>query len=499
MAGTDENERRRALTLAGHAGLEREIGRWAARWGEEDPDGRHGSQREALEGLFEGALTRLGQEAAAIPGELSSGLFYERCREVDKGVVWLRRIWDYYAARVDQRRDPRLARALRAADEIVWSCYQPAFGGGAPRRPYPLSFVHAEHLPMALESDRALPDGLSIRANLPSLQAFLRNPPVPLLGLPPACLTHPWWLVVIAHEVGHHVAHDLGLLVPIREVVSKAAGLAHADPVAAREAEKRWGAWSDEVFADFFSLIVLGRSALVALAETVWGGARSMTRREARYPSPAARVAAACAFAELLWPGASEGAAGRDWASVEPCDLVGLDAAVAEVEVDLLSAVPVAKAALAAPETAALVKAYLPGNAADNAMFWGPAGAVGEWAEKLRGADNVMPREVRTGRLLVCGAFSACRAIEGAAEPVEQHATRGEALAALAAALFEEAPNHAPPGTRAASSAPSAADLGEWLLADVRASGGDLAEVAGRGSTTPLPAAPTDPGDEVTS
>jgi hypothetical protein len=50
---------------------------------------------------------------------------YEACRRADQRLVLVRRFWRWYADRFDQRRDPATAAVLRAADEIVWSCWEP--------------------------------------------------------------------------------------------------------------------------------------------------------------------------------------------------------------------------------------------------------------------------------------------------------------------------------------------------------------------------------------
>ena len=81
---------------------------------------------------------------------------------------------------------------------------------------------------------------------------MVAEPPVPLIGLPYSCVTGPWWLVSIAHEVGHQVAYVIDALEGrprIAEFIAAAAGEAGAEP----ELQQRWRSWSHEIFADAFA------------------------------------------------------------------------------------------------------------------------------------------------------------------------------------------------------------------------------------------------------
>ena len=144
---------------------------------------------------------------------LSEGAIYEACRTCDLRLLWLRRVWDFFREKFDQR-DGDLADTLRAADEIVWSCYRQVFDRAkqiAPQLtagPAPLPFIEPRYSPSTFPAD-LVPAGLQSEIDKPFLREHLNRLPVPVVRLQPACVSGPWWLVYAAHEVGHNVHYDL--------------------------------------------------------------------------------------------------------------------------------------------------------------------------------------------------------------------------------------------------------------------------------------------------
>src|SRR5262249_15000662 len=151
---------------------------------------------------------------------------------------------------------------LKAADEVVWSCYHEVLFRAQQRRksfthgPAPLPFVAPEYSPAAIESDRPLPPGLTVSVEPPgwdpAIHDLLKTLPMGLLRLPPWCVRSPWWLVYIAHEVGHHVQSRLELEEPIRNAIGAAVSRHEAAIV------PQWQGWAKEIFADFFSVLMVG-------------------------------------------------------------------------------------------------------------------------------------------------------------------------------------------------------------------------------------------------
>jgi hypothetical protein len=251
--------------------------------------GRHKTQLETLESTLMGSVKALQRKLAGLKLTEEVDTFFATCREYDRAVVWLERAWEYYREKFDQRDDPQLGSLVKAADEVIWSCYRQVFAQAELRQPQlkqgsaPLAFIEPTYSPGARQSHKVPPD---IRPSASFLKDFLRTLPVPLLRLPPWCVDAPWWLVFTAHEVGHFVVYDLKLLSHFREGIREAAaahGLCEAD-------QNRWAAWTEEIFADIFSIMMMGPWALWSMVEIEYGPAATMVRRRKEYPSAVVRL-----------------------------------------------------------------------------------------------------------------------------------------------------------------------------------------------------------------
>ena len=179
----------------------------------------------------------------------SSGAIYERCRELDDSLVVVRRAYEWYAAKYDQRLDDRLARALRGADEIVRSCWQSAFElRGIPAPTGPLPYFDAR-FDSSATSRRAVPIQIKASRDAP-FDDLIEALPIPVTALPMWASAESWWLVLAAHETGHHVEKDLGLEVQTRAALAPG-----------------WVSWSRELFADAFSVLMVGPAAVAPVRE----------------------------------------------------------------------------------------------------------------------------------------------------------------------------------------------------------------------------------------
>jgi hypothetical protein len=234
------NHVRRDQTLADLTALRAAIVLWLGHREQRDCDslglyiGRHKTQLQALKTVLLGAADGLARAADAIDVAADPGGLYDECRDVDLAVVWLQRLWEFYRDKFDQRdADPPLGAAVRAADEVVWSCYHdvmeraagwdPDIGHGAA----PLAYIAPEYSPAALDSESAVSGSLRLDVQLsgwgPTERELVETLPVPLLRLPPWCVQSPWWLVHIAHEVGHELFAALKLTAHVRAGVRAAA------------------------------------------------------------------------------------------------------------------------------------------------------------------------------------------------------------------------------------------------------------------------------------
>ncbi|RYZ39009.1 MAG: hypothetical protein EOO71_21670 [Myxococcaceae bacterium] len=273
---------------------------------QQDVTEQHASQFTAIEACIDGAASGLTKHLDMLDLDLPRGEFAELCRRHDLRILWLRRLWQYFRERIDQRDDARLAPLLRAADEVVWSAWRsvferaPLLGLSVTGGPAPLPFIDLEHSPAA--TPRSWVSRELRRDGGPLLAEHLERLPIALIHLPVASVASPWWLVFIGHEVGHHVQHHLGLVkgfeVQLKQaVLQSATDLKLEDPGLAAE---RWGRWSQEVFADVYSVVSFGVAAVRALTEFEEHPDARMGEPRERYPSAAVRLHLMARTAEKL-------------------------------------------------------------------------------------------------------------------------------------------------------------------------------------------------------
>ncbi len=256
--------------------------------------GQYKTQLEAIEKVLQDAVIALHGRLVALNPQREPGEIYDQCRDTDEAIIWVRRVWEYFQEKFDQRDDAqRLGPLLKAADEVVWSCYNRVFvqakllEPGLKKSPAPLAYIEPQYSPAALQSSKPLPPDLRLSPEVNFLNDFIKTLPVPVLRLPPWCVDAPWWLIYVGHEVGHHVQHDLKLVGYFREGMEETA---RAERLSAEEVHS-WGRWSEEIFADVFSVMTLGSWAVWAVAEVERSPAPQMVERKTFYPSPIIRLA----------------------------------------------------------------------------------------------------------------------------------------------------------------------------------------------------------------
>jgi hypothetical protein len=253
------------------------------------------TQLNAIGELVRQGVEKLAEGLNAVDLSLPDNSIYETCRTFDLRLLWLRRVWHFFREKFDQR-DGEFADTLRAADDVVWSCYQQVLENarslGVPRKggASPLPFIEARYSPSTFPAD-LVPSGLQSEIDKPFLREHLNRLPVPVVRLQPDCVSGPWWLVYAAHEVGHNVQYDLlkrqALVEGYRKLVAETIGGLSQDP---KDAE-RWGNWSREIFADIFSVLMMGTWAVWAMVELELQGDIAMGERREQYPSGAVRLA----------------------------------------------------------------------------------------------------------------------------------------------------------------------------------------------------------------
>lgn len=282
MAGDDVDARRLARRVARSAAavdaLDAWIGAWIARRRADPVFLRFVRHLDDLETVLIRMVDRLRAELAVVPRDV--GAAYEQCRLVDRGLVTLRRLFDWYVVRYDQREDDRHRDVLVAADELARSCWSAGFAELRQTPPMgPLCFV--DNRVDAKARGRCNVSGFVETADDP-VAAILDRLPIPLIALPESAVREGWWLVLIAHEAGHHVLLDLGLLPAVKAAVR---GAVPAELVV------DWTRWHIEVFADLYSALMVGAAAGWAVDELQFGPRAHLLRDRGGHPAPVVRAA----------------------------------------------------------------------------------------------------------------------------------------------------------------------------------------------------------------
>lgn len=375
---------RLARSEASTSSLRGDVTRWTADRREEQefrPFARH---LTVLEAVLVRALDRiLDEHVEPVAG---TGEGYERCRRLDRCTAVVRAVFQWYEGKYDQRRKGQPdADVLRAADKITLSCWQ---------EPFVRSFRTTPTGPLCFVDNRS--DGHVLRrCSVPSelktsddvlVADLIEELPVPVIALPETVTREAWWLTVAAHETGHHVEHDLGLAEQIRDALAA---------VMPADLWKEWKIWRGEVFADAYSVLMLGPAALWAIEELQFGTGAHMLRPVGVYPAPVVRLALLGELVKDL--GGSADVAGVAEAALWLEDLTGpaRDEALAHLQV-----VPaVARALLDLPFAGSKLRAL-----ADSAVVAGN-GRVRSWAEQLgREEPLISPNDTRLAPRLLLAA-----------------------------------------------------------------------------------------------
>lgn len=285
--------------------LREAIGTWVTRRQNADVKRQHHTQLTTLELVLMNALGKIEAGLKGVSPAASGNKVYAECRLFERRVVWVRRLWEYYRGKFDQRNDDDLKEVLAAADEVVWSCYCEIFrkakeqDSSIERGTAPLPYIDLHYSPHAIPRAES-PSDLRSDVDAPFLQNFLKQLPIPIIGLPAVCLQSPWSMIYLGHEVGHHVLHDLlpdlGLQTLFETRLRQTVSAATSDD----ETTERWEAWGNEIFADLFSILCMGPWALWAMTELELGDESAMFKSKTLYPSPLVRLALMAGMVEKL-------------------------------------------------------------------------------------------------------------------------------------------------------------------------------------------------------
>jgi hypothetical protein len=403
--------------------LQAELRAWLTHRRNKDIRGQYKTQLNAIESLLDGAVEGLRMALDEMDLDQSPGEVYEACRLFDLRIIWLRRVWQFFKEKFDQRDDSRMGPSLQAADEVVWSCYRQVFAQaelwapGLQQGPAPLPFIESRYSPEAFPLE-LVPHDLKSDVDVGFLRDHLNQLPIPVVRLPPSCVSGPWWLVYVGHEVGHHIQYDIldnmELVQRFREMVE---AIVDRQGYSSQDAE-RWGRWSREIFADVFSVLMMGPWAVLAMVEFELTEPEAMLRRRPLYPAPVTRLMLLAHTANQL--GLNGTAALR---GLEPTTLA---AGNVEATRDLELVPHVVAAALGALPG---LQASLQELCAFRPAEFQPGGTIEEWSRALRGLENrPVEQTLRAARLVTSATLAAWSEIAALTNDAERTA-QWEALA----------------------------------------------------------------------
>lgn len=398
---------------------------WIAQRHREDVTGQYATQLDVLRAAVVAPLAELRTIVTdGLSASGDTGQVYAACRTSDTRAELVRRVFTYYQDKLDQRRDKSFGPVLRAADEVVWSCWAEPFRNAIYRDPAvtmpsaPLPYIESRYSPEAVLRD-APPADLTAEKNDSVLVRYLERLPIPLIALPEVCADDPWWLAYVGHEVGHHLQHDLadgwGLVKAfgdLAEAAARAAG--EANPA-------RWRTWNAEIFADICSVFAMGPAAVYGIVQLELDDPDKMLLARKKYPPPLVRLGIMAMVAGRLGLEVT--------AELEPS---GLDVA----------GLPQA-AAIAALTEAALADPLCGRGPFGRLLGWEPAAfAPGGTIDSLRaGLMNRLPLRVRPGvrtpRLLASAAVAAWEEIARLPDPRQRDDSRCELVGRFLPAVLD--------------------------------------------------------------
>lgn len=450
------------LVRAEYGRVAQAIADWSKRRQQLDPLQMYRTQLQFLDRSLQEALGRLESELAAMlkVSSATPGEIYARCRTQELRLAWIERLWLYFRRKFDQRDDPAFAPTLLAADEMVWSCYKPAFvHAQLSVPPAPLSYIEPLASPNASPRDQR-PGELENNVDDEFLRACLETLPIPVLGLTPACVAEPWWLIFVAHEVGHHVQHELKVVRSFGDALKAAAGDTWAKQGLPTVASSRWWVRGQEVFADVYSLLIAGPPAVDALAELLHDHPdRAWLTADDRYPPAQVRLALLAEAARQL------GLAAPDYGHTPPPAGAG---AFARAAANDLAAIPALAAAALSWETDGTsplvdLTGWRDGETLHSPLF-SPGGTTDDWtAALITKQDPPALPELGSPRVLVAAAVKTWAQIitDAATESsLESADTSAPQLSDLKERLLRLLPAMREAGTRAAKSGAAAAPEG---------------------------------------
>ncbi len=270
------------------AAVRTELDDWRAAWEASVGIRSHTAHLGLLAAVFDDLIGTVSSQIEAIAaGPLEDGAVYAALRDLDVPLLYVRRLWNWYSEKLDGRLAPNGTETLEqqvllAADEVVWSVWSAVLQPIThPLPAAPLPYLAPLETPTATPPEQFPPDMRPSKD--PRIEAIVNVLPIPVIGVPPAAVTRPWDLVILAHETGHQIMFALDAQGRLQQHVAAAFG---DDGRAAL-----WKPWVKECFADAVSVLAVGPSTTWSVAELEERPATGDLDHRRDYPPPIVRLA----------------------------------------------------------------------------------------------------------------------------------------------------------------------------------------------------------------
>jgi hypothetical protein len=252
--------------------LELEFEMWRIRSEPGQPFEKHHTQIRRITHQMDGYREIIQEKLQSAIGKADE--FLEENLKLQKQILELHRIWEFFRSKFVLRSLPWFSDYLVAADEFAWKCYRAAqekvsaqhVAPEAIKEP-PLVFFNGGSSPFSMRRKLVYQAEEVPREALQTVKFFelLKDLPIPLIGIPWFQIQYLPDALVIGHEVGHIVRHDLRLQATTEALLVQ--GMKNGK--VAEERQTAWFAWLDEMFADIYGNLATGPAFVGSLIDFV--------------------------------------------------------------------------------------------------------------------------------------------------------------------------------------------------------------------------------------
>lgn len=231
---------------------------------------KHETQIESVVRMLSAGLDAIGEDPSF---------------ELSERILDLHHVWDFYRYKLALRYVEPIGGFLDVADELAWTVYHRAvqvaeLRGRVVREP-PLVFLDRGAVPFASARGSSyrdlLPRDVRTQAGADAASVL----PFPVIGVPWYLTGHLPGVLLVAHEVAHHIEDDCALTTALS---ARLAAVGLSPPQL-----RTWQPWLGEVFADIVASVTCGVAYPMVLFDALTAAPTGGAGAEL-YPPPRVRV-----------------------------------------------------------------------------------------------------------------------------------------------------------------------------------------------------------------